>query len=317
MPLSNPPAFRPSVPPVTIGAAGTVLTSNGLTAATPPTFQVPAAGASGANPSASLGLTAVNGVLTTFLRSDGAPALDQSISPVMTGLWTFSSTEPRLLLNETDQGANLKLWDIDVSAGVMAWRTRTDADGAGVNVIAATRGATTALANLSFGNAANNPTFTFLGTGTITLTNPISSSATALFSAVTGTRFIPNGNTVPTIGIYAPNTNVLGFSTATTLRGQFDTVGQFRINTLGAGLSIAEGANAKMGTAVLVGGTVVVATTAVTANSRILLTAQVLGTVAVASALAVTARTAGTSFTITAAVATDTSTIAWILFEPS
>ena len=39
----------------------------------------------GANPTASVGLSAVNGVATTFLRSDGAPALDQSIAPTWTG----------------------------------------------------------------------------------------------------------------------------------------------------------------------------------------------------------------------------------------
>lgn len=38
MPLSYIPAFTPACPPVRLGAAGTVLTSNGLTSATPPTF---------------------------------------------------------------------------------------------------------------------------------------------------------------------------------------------------------------------------------------------------------------------------------------
>lgn len=41
--------------------------------------------AAGANPSASVGLTAVNGSAATFLRSDGAPALSQSITPTWTG----------------------------------------------------------------------------------------------------------------------------------------------------------------------------------------------------------------------------------------
>lgn len=47
---------------------------------------------SAANPSASVGLTAVNGTATTYLRSDGAPALSQSIVPNWTGAHTFSST---------------------------------------------------------------------------------------------------------------------------------------------------------------------------------------------------------------------------------
>ena len=47
-------------------------------------------GTSFANPTASLGLTAVNGVATTAMRSDAAPALDQSIAPTWTGAHTFN-----------------------------------------------------------------------------------------------------------------------------------------------------------------------------------------------------------------------------------
>jgi hypothetical protein len=47
------------------------------------------AGAS-ANPSALVGLTAVNGTASTFMTSDSAPVLDQSISPTMTGTWAFN-----------------------------------------------------------------------------------------------------------------------------------------------------------------------------------------------------------------------------------
>src|SRR5262249_36948762 len=52
------------------------------------------------------------------------------------------------------------------------------------------------------------------------------------------------------------------------------TTADLDIATIGRGLQVAEGANAKMGTATLAAGTVVVSTTAVTANSRIFLTAQ-------------------------------------------
>lgn len=47
-------------------------------------------GGTGANPTASVGLTAVNGSATTFLRSDGAPALSQAIVPTWTGIHTFT-----------------------------------------------------------------------------------------------------------------------------------------------------------------------------------------------------------------------------------
>ena len=65
--------------PGTINAAG--LFVNG----------VAVSGSTAANPSASIGLTAVNGSATTFMRSDAAPPLSQSISPTMTGTWNWTN----------------------------------------------------------------------------------------------------------------------------------------------------------------------------------------------------------------------------------
>jgi hypothetical protein len=87
------------------------------------------------------------------------------------------------------------------------------------------------------------------------------------------------------------------------------------IVTAGRGLKIAEGSNAKQGLATLSAGSVVVSNTSVTATSRIQLTAQTVSGAATPQALAVTARTPGTSFTITSASASDTSTVAWEMFE--
>ena len=63
-------------------------------------------GAVGANPSASLGLTAVNGSATTFLRSDGSPALSQAIAPTWTARHTYQPT------------SNGIAWQINTAAGV-------------------------------------------------------------------------------------------------------------------------------------------------------------------------------------------------------
>lgn len=49
----------------------------------------PGALVSGANPTAEVGLTAVNGSAGTFMRSDAAPPLDQNISPTWTGDHVF------------------------------------------------------------------------------------------------------------------------------------------------------------------------------------------------------------------------------------
>jgi hypothetical protein len=93
------------------------------------------------------------------------------------------------------------------------------------------------------------------------------------------------------------------------------TQGSFSVTTAGQGLAVKEGANAKQGTATLAAGTVVVSNTSVTANSRIFLTAQTSG--AAPGALRVSARTAGTSFTITSTSGTDTSLVAYQIFEPA
>jgi hypothetical protein len=99
--------------------------------------------------------------------------------------------------------------------------------------------------------------------------------------------------------------------------GRFAFTGNLVLGTAGNGLYIKEGTNATMGVTALVGGTKVVSTTKVTANSRIKLGIQALGTVAAPKAVGVTARTPGTSFTITSADGTDTSTISWEIIEPA
>lgn len=92
-------------------------------------------------------------------------------------------------------------------------------------------------------------------------------------------------------------------------------VNDFKITTAGKGLFVKEGANAKMGQAVLVGGTVTVNTTAVTANSRIQLTHAVVGgTIGIVSVGTITA---ATSFVINSSNPLDTSTINWFIIEPA
>lgn len=92
------------------------------------------------------------------------------------------------------------------------------------------------------------------------------------------------------------------------------TTADLYVATAGRGLRVAEGSNAKAGTAVLVAGAVTVSNTAVTANSRIQLTSNVDG--GTPGFLRVSARTAATSFTITSSSGTDTSTVAYLIVEP-
>lgn len=75
------PAFTgtPTAPTATVGTNTTQLATTAFVLANA------GGGSTGANPTALVGLAAVNGSATTFLRSDGAPALDQSIQPTWTG----------------------------------------------------------------------------------------------------------------------------------------------------------------------------------------------------------------------------------------
>ncbi len=91
------------------------------------------------------------------------------------------------------------------------------------------------------------------------------------------------------------------------------STGSVLISTIGQGLAVKTGANAKIGQAVMVGGTILVANTSVTANSRIFLTIQIPG--GVVGAVYIAAKVVGTSFTITSTSAADTSTVAWHIVE--
>lgn len=69
-------------------------------------------GVSPANPSASVGLSAVNGAANTYMRSDGAPALSQAIRPMWSDQHAFMDTVlfRRYLLGVTDTGAPGGAW---------------------------------------------------------------------------------------------------------------------------------------------------------------------------------------------------------------
>lgn len=87
------------------------------------------------------------------------------------------------------------------------------------------------------------------------------------------------------------------------------------LGTAGGGIAIKEGANARLGRATLVGGTVTVANTSVTALSEIFAFCQVPG--GTPGFLRISARTPATSFTILSSSGTDTSSVAWVIFEPA
>ena len=96
---------------------------------------------------------------------------------------------------------------------------------------------------------------------------------------------------------------------ATTVSG-----GDLTVGSVGYGLKVKEGSNARMGTATLVGGTITVANTSVTASTRIFISRSTTG--GTEGTLSTTQINA-TSFTVNSSSGTDTSTVNWLLIEPS
>ena len=99
-------------------------------------------------------------------------------------------------------------------------------------------------------------------------------------------------------------------------RMRLGTDGTLSLPKAGSGLRVKEGENCKQGVVTLVGGTATVANTSITANSRIMLTGQSDNGGSPGS-LRVSARTSGASFTITSLSLTDTSVVAYQIFEPA
>jgi hypothetical protein len=154
------------------------------------------ANAVAANPTGTIGLTAVNGVLNTFPRSDSAPALSQAIVPTWTGIHTWGMTTPETRFYETDQAAGSRLWRDAVAAQIRTFQIGDDAAGTLRNWLAVYRSGAGVDA-LEFGNATNNPSFAFLGTGAAAfggnVTFTISGSAFNI-----GYRQIPRSTTATT-----------------------------------------------------------------------------------------------------------------------
>lgn len=151
------------------GTSGNVLTSNGTT-----WTSAASAGGTGANPTGTVGLSAVNGAATTYLRSDGAPALSQAIAPTWTGVHTFTPTArsggavPYITITtpaDTLQTASTESVGFLLTAATRTWST----------------GAITTQRERLFGS----PTYAFAGASTIT--NAINSDFIAPAAGVNAT----------------------------------------------------------------------------------------------------------------------------------
>ena len=124
------------------------------------------------------------------------------------------------------------------------------------------------------------------------------------------------------------NANDVGGSANRFKKGYFSsdlqTDGFLICNTVGKGLKVKEGSNARMGTATLINGTVTVSTTAVGASSRIFLTRSAPAASTAIGALSIGTVVGGTSFVINAlnvanatVLVADVSVVSWMIVEPA
>ena len=189
-----------------LNATGTIAVTGNITATTTIAATGAISGsnlsaAGGANPTALVGTAAVNGAATTFMRSDGAPALDQNIVPTWTGLHTHANNI--VPSGARTLGVNGNQWSV-VYAGTIADSTNFEFIGSFGTTAQVSPGVNWTA--VRFGNATSNPTYLFLGTSTPThggnqliqtsaaLTNNAAAAAGTLLNApVAGnpTKWIP------------------------------------------------------------------------------------------------------------------------------
>ncbi len=175
------------------GTSGNIMQSNGTnwtSAALTTLF---------ANPSVSVGLSATNGTATTAMRSDGAPALSQSITPLWTAAHSFQSSVNILspasatglaVYNTSDTTTNYERLRLAFASNAATLSTEKGSSGTlrNINVVApvvtltgsSAIGLTSAAVTLGNGASASNVGYTFaqqLATSNATTTGQVTGFA--------------------------------------------------------------------------------------------------------------------------------------------
>ena len=141
----------------------------------------------GANPTASVGLSAVNGVATTFMRSDGAPALDQGIVPTWTGIHTFNNG---VTTGTTTSSGTVHLYNSLTTGTGSYFASSSVTSGSVVNIVStSTAAASSTLKGLNIAVSGANGTTAQTVTGasiSVTNTNATSGTNIGLLSIASG-----------------------------------------------------------------------------------------------------------------------------------
>lgn len=158
--------------------------------------------------------------------------------------------------------------------------------------------------------------------------NAVGNKVGTLYFTKAGAAYLATKNTglsgTVTWTLITSSTGAASAASYTATAGDFTaTNGNLVLNTIGNGIQIKTGTNARIGQATLSGGTITVANTSVTANSRIFLTRNAVNASTALGILTVGTITANTSFVIYAAtagtpgtpLAADVSTVNWLIVE--
>ncbi|HKQ06804.1 MAG TPA: hypothetical protein VJ464_16840 [Blastocatellia bacterium] len=170
---------------------------------------------SGANPSAPIGLSAVNGSASTFMRSDAAPALSQSITPTWTGQHTFAigtitTSTPSPNITQTWNSSGITFTAIKASITNTASASGSllmDLQVGGASQFSVRRDGVIFAPTLSTTGLAGNQTLTLTGNNTAS----VLVSSIALFStSPQGLSLTSNGGVYFTNSTSNPNTTTVG-----------------------------------------------------------------------------------------------------------
>lgn len=196
------------------------------------------ANAAGANPTGTVGLTAVNGSAGTFLRSDGAPALSQAIVPTWTGVHTFanqvtnlsSTGGPLLEFIDGDAGTDATRWRVQNANGQFRILPENDAGSGGANALAFAR-SSSSVTDVALGNATSNPTFSFLGTGAATFGGSVTGSPNVLAADGAVTTKIQSINSTSSGMVGTQSNHPLEVRTNNVIRATFPAAGGFTLSS--------------------------------------------------------------------------------------